>query len=313
MKIIPQERQPDSTKTRPLLRDDTKFAQNKIAAFQYLTVAVFVYLITGYWDLQVLKEEIFKAKAQQNQIKSLPIPAPRGRILDRDGRVLLERQLQDRITALAWGGPQGDWLAIAQADGLVRVASWKPSEKALDWQADITGHDGAVYALAFSPNGRTLASGGYDRVVVLSDPQTGQERARLTGHVERIRTLTRQGFYNGTVFHRVIDGFMAQTGDPKGDGTGGSKYGNLPAEFTNTPFERGVIGAARTSDPNSANSQFFLVFQRAPHLNGQYTVWGRVVDGMTHVDQIKKGEPGSGRVADPDRILKAYLLADAKN
>jgi peptidylprolyl isomerase len=131
-------------------------------------------------------------------------------------------------------------------------------------------------------------------------------------HVERVKLLAKEGFYDGLKFHRVIEGFMAQTGDPKGDGTGGSKYGNLPAEFTNTPFERGVIGAARTSDPNSANSQFFIVFQRAPHLNGQYTVWGRVVDGMTHVDQIKKGEPGSGRVADPDRIVKAYLLADAK-
>jgi peptidylprolyl isomerase len=126
-------------------------------------------------------------------------------------------------------------------------------------------------------------------------------------HVERVKKLAKEGFYNGLKFHRVIDGFMAQTGDPKGDGTGGSKYGNLPAEFTNTPFERGTIGAARTNDPNSANSQFFIVFQHAPHLNGQYTVWGRVIEGMTNVDQIAKGEPP----LKPDIIVKAYLLSDA--
>lgn len=131
-------------------------------------------------------------------------------------------------------------------------------------------------------------------------------------HVERVKQLAKEGFYNGLKFHRVIAGFMAQTGDPKGDGTGGSKYPDLPAEFSSAPFERGVIGAARTSDPDSANSQFFIVFQHAPHLNRQYTVWGRVVDGMTHVDQIKKGEPGSGRVTDPDTIVRMYLLADAK-
>jgi peptidylprolyl isomerase len=131
-------------------------------------------------------------------------------------------------------------------------------------------------------------------------------------HVERVKLLAREGFYDGLKFHRVIAGFMAQTGDPKGDGTGGSKYPDLPAEFTSTPFERGTIGAARTSDPNSANSQFFICFKDTPHLNGQYTVWGKVVDGMQHVDQLKKGEPSSGRVADPDIIVKAYLAADAK-
>ena len=131
-------------------------------------------------------------------------------------------------------------------------------------------------------------------------------------HVERVKQLAKEGFYNGLTFHRVIEGFMAQTGDPKGDGTGGSKYGDLPAEFTNTPFERGTIGAARTSNPNSANSQFFIVFQHSPHLNGQYTVWGKVIDGMQFVDHIKKGDPGSGRVVQPDIIQKAYLLSDAR-
>jgi peptidylprolyl isomerase len=131
-------------------------------------------------------------------------------------------------------------------------------------------------------------------------------------HVERVKKLAKEGFYNGLKFHRVMEGFMAQTGDPKGDGTGGSKYGTLPAEFTQTAFERGVVGAARTDNPNSANSQFFIVFKHTPHLNGKYTVWGRVIEGMTNVDAIKKGEPGSGRVTDPDIIVKAYILADAK-
>jgi peptidylprolyl isomerase len=131
-------------------------------------------------------------------------------------------------------------------------------------------------------------------------------------HVERVKLLAKEGFYNGLKFHRVIDGFMAQTGDPTGTGSGGSKYPNLPAEFTNTAFERGTIGAARTGDPNSANSQFFITFKQTAHLNGQYTVWGRVIEGMTAVDAVKKGEDGSGRVTNPDIIVKAYLAADAK-
>ncbi len=127
-------------------------------------------------------------------------------------------------------------------------------------------------------------------------------------HVERVKTLAKQGFYDGIVFHRVIEGFMAQTGDPTGTGTGGSKLPDLPAEFTPTQFERGTIGAARTQNPNSANSQFFITFQHAPHLNGQYTTWGKVIEGMQHVDQIKRGEP----VPNPDKMLKVYLQSDAK-
>lgn len=131
-------------------------------------------------------------------------------------------------------------------------------------------------------------------------------------HVERVKRLAREGFYDGLKFHRVIAGFMAQTGDPRGDGTGGSKYPDLPAEFSNVPFERGIVGAARTADPNSANSQFFIMFDSAPHLNGQYTVWGRVIEGMEHVDRIKKGDPRSGRVTNPDTIVRMYVLADEK-
>ena len=131
-------------------------------------------------------------------------------------------------------------------------------------------------------------------------------------HVERVKMLAKEGFYNGHKFHRVIDGFMAQTGDPTGTGTGGSKLPDLPAEFTNSPFERGTIGAARTSNPNSANSQFFITFKQTAHLNGQYTVWGKVIDGMSAVDALKKGEDGSGRVTNPDIIVKAYLASDAK-
>ncbi len=125
-------------------------------------------------------------------------------------------------------------------------------------------------------------------------------------HVARVKELAREGFYDGVVFHRVIDGFMAQTGDPTGTGTGGSSKPDLKAEFSKEPFQRGTIGAARTQNPNSANSQFFICFQPTPHLNGQYTVWGRVVEGMDLVDGLAKGEPPSN----PDRMVKVSVAAD---
>ena len=118
-------------------------------------------------------------------------------------------------------------------------------------------------------------------------------------HVARIKELAREGFYDGIVFHRVIPSFMAQTGDPTGTGRGGSDKPDLPAEFSNEPFVRGTLGMARTSDPNSANSQFFITFAQTPHLNGQYTVWGQVVEGMEYVDQIAQGR-AAGQ-SGPDR------------
>jgi cyclophilin family peptidyl-prolyl cis-trans isomerase len=127
------------------------------------------------------------------------------------------------------------------------------------------------------------------------------------GHVERIKTLAREGFYDGVVFHRVIDGFMAQTGDPTGTGTGGSKLPDLKAEFTSEPHVRGVCSMARSSQPNSANSQFFICFGDARFLDKQYTVWGKVTEGMENVDKIKRGEP----VRDPDKIVTARMMADA--
>nr|WP_051340472.1 peptidylprolyl isomerase [Azospirillum halopraeferens] len=131
-------------------------------------------------------------------------------------------------------------------------------------------------------------------------------------HVARIKELTRQGFYDGIVFHRVIDGFMAQTGDPTGTGAGGSGQ-KLKAEFSAEPHVRGTLSMARAADPNSADSQFFIVFQEAPHLNRQYTVWGKVVEGMEHVDAIKKGSSArNGQVNDPDRIVKMQVAADAQ-
>ena len=133
-------------------------------------------------------------------------------------------------------------------------------------------------------------------------------------HAERIKQLSRDGFYNNVPFHRVIAGFMAQTGDgQRGDGTGKSSYPNLPAEFSNVPFNRGTVGMARSRDPNSANAQFFVMFAPAPHLNGQYTVIGEVVSGMNAVDRIKKGsESQNGSVSNPDRIVKMQVAADAK-
>jgi len=134
-------------------------------------------------------------------------------------------------------------------------------------------------------------------------------------HVERIKTLVRQGFYDGTPFHRVIEGFMAQGGDPTGTGTGGSQLPDLPAEFSppaKARYLRGTCGMARTQNPNSANSQFFIMFAPAPSLDGQYTIWGRVVSGMEAVDKIKRGQGGSGMVPAPaDKIVKAQIAADA--
>lgn len=131
-------------------------------------------------------------------------------------------------------------------------------------------------------------------------------------HVDRIKTLAREGFYDGVVFHRVIDGFMAQTGDPTGTGTGGSTYDDLDQEFSEVPFLRGTVGMARTNDPNSANSQFFIMFEEGSFLNGQYTVWGKVVEGMEFVDQIKKGAGQSGMVSDPDAMISVRVAADLK-
>ena len=129
--------------------------------------------------------------------------------------------------------------------------------------------------------------------------------------VARIKELTRAHFYDGTPFHRVIDGFMAQGGDPTGTGTGGSKLGTVKGEFTRTRrFLRGTVGAARTNDPNSADSQFFIMFAPAQSLDGQYTIWGQVISGMEHVDAIKRGSGGSGMVTGPDKIIRMQVAAD---
>ncbi len=141
------------------------------------------------------------------------------------------------------------------------------------------------------------------------------------GHVARIKELARAGEYDGVAFHRVIEGFMAQTGDvehgdmddgydPRRAGTGGSDKPDLKAEFSGVPFERGAVGMARTQDPDSANSQFFIMFAPATHLNGQYTVWGQVIEGMEHVDGLKRGAGRSGAVENPDRMKRVYVAAD---
>src|SRR5215471_270788 len=128
----------------------------------------------------------------------------------------------------------------------------------------------------------------------------------------QIKTLVRQGFYDGIVFHRVLDGFMAQTGDPRGDGTGGSGH-PLKAEFSNENHVRGTVSMARTSDPNSADSQFFIMFASAPSLDGKYTIWGKVTSGMEYIDRIKKGDPArNGTVTNPDKIIKMQVAADAE-
>jgi peptidylprolyl isomerase len=145
-----------------------------------------------------------------------------------------------------------------------------------------------------------LSTGG--RVTILLRPNVAPN------HVERIKTLTRRGFYNGLLFHRVIDGFMAQTGDPQGNGQGGSDLPDLKAEFNDLPHVRGAVSMARTQEPDSANSQFFIMFQPLLRLDRTYTVFGRVIGGMQWVDAIERGEPP----ANPSRILQASIGADNK-
>ncbi|MBU6475751.1 MAG: peptidylprolyl isomerase [Alphaproteobacteria bacterium] len=146
----------------------------------------------------------------------------------------------------------------------------------------------------------------YGRVVIQMLPDVAPKT------VARIKTLTRQGFYNGLKWHRVIAGFMAQTGDPTGTGMGGSSLPNVPAEFSSLPFTRGAVGMARAQDINSGNSQFFIMLDDTPSLNGQYTLWGKVVSGMQYVDQIKKGDADdNGTVTDPDTIVSMQIAADA--
>jgi peptidylprolyl isomerase len=174
----------------------------------------------------------------------------------------------------------------------------------------------ALPAFAQAPK---LPAGADPQNTILLDTRHGQIVIKLRndlapGHAARIKLLTREGFYNNVPFHRVIPGFMAQTGDgQRGDGTGGSKYPDLPAEFSGVPFKRGIVGMARSQDPNSANSQFFIMFAENAGLNRQYTVVGEVVTGMDVVDKIKKGSSTqNGAVANPDRIVRMQVAADAK-
>jgi len=189
----------------------------------------------------------------------------------------------------------------------------------------------ALLALAlalFAVSCADVQSSGSDNVKITAldkedilyiDLKTGRVAIQLRpdlapNHVARAKKLAREGFYDGIVFHRVIDGFMAQTGDPKGDGTGSSQYPDIKSEFSQAPFRRGTLGAARGSSPHSANSQFFICLAAATHLNGGYTVWGQVIRGMEHVDAIRKGDPArNGAVDNPDVMLKVQVAADAKD
>jgi peptidylprolyl isomerase len=175
----------------------------------------------------------------------------------------------------------------------------------------------ALAAVTLAGPGPGLAQANDPENTIFLDLKQGRVVIKLLPdiapkHVERIKVLARQGFYDGTPFHRVIEGFMAQGGDPTGTGTGGSKLPNLPLEASQRHFVRGVCGMARAADPNSANSQFYIMFAPAPSLDGQYTIWGQVVSGMEFVDQIKRGSPGSGIVSDPDRIIHMRVAADVK-
>src|SRR5215467_13254673 len=172
----------------------------------------------------------------------------------------------------------------------------------------------AALLAASSVLAQRLPAGVDPQNTILIDTKYGRIVIKLRNdlapqHAERIKQLAREGYYNNVPFHRVIEGFMAQTGDGKNfNGTGGSKYPNLQAEFSNVPYKRGIVGMARTSDPNSANSQFFIMFADGSSLNGKYTVIGEVVSGMDVVDKIKRGEP----VVDPDKMVKVQVASDIK-
>ncbi len=146
----------------------------------------------------------------------------------------------------------------------------------------------------------------HGRVTILLRPDIAPN------HCAQIRTLVKKGFYDNTPFHRVIEGIMAHRGDPTGTGMGGSDLPKIRAEITpEAKFLRGTCGMARSGDPNSANSQFYIMFAPAPHLDGQYTIWGTVIEGMGAVDKLKRGAGGSGTVSDPDRILSMKMASDA--
>ena len=177
----------------------------------------------------------------------------------------------------------------------------------------------ATAALAATLAAPAMAqSAGDPQNTLFLDTKDGRITIRLRPdlapkHVAQIKALVKRNFYDGLNFHRVIEGFMAQTGDPKGNGTGGSDLPNIPAEFSSTPFKRGTVGMARSSDPNSANSQFFICLGDASFLNNQYTVIGEVTSGLDVVDKIKKGNSAqNGSVQNPDKIVRMRLAADAK-
>ena len=174
----------------------------------------------------------------------------------------------------------------------------------------------ALAAIALFCGIQSASAAGPDDTLVL-ELATGKVTIELRpdlapNHVARIKELVRKGFYDGTPFHRVIDGFMAQGGDPTGTGTGGSGT-KLRAEFTGEPFVRGVVGMARSASPDSADSQFFIMLGSASHLDGKYTAVGRVLEGMESVDRIKKGDPADGgMVSKPDRLIRAQMLSDIR-
>jgi peptidylprolyl isomerase len=181
-----------------------------------------------------------------------------------------------------------------------------------------------LFAIAPAAIGPALAqqglpAGADPQNTLLIDTTQGRIVVKLRNdlapkHAERLKQLARDKYYDNVPFHRVITGFMAQTGDGQnGNGTGGSKYPDLPAEFSNVPFTRGVLGMARASDPNSANSQFFIMFADGPFLNGKYTVMGQVLSGMDVVDKLKKGDPqANGTVSAPDKMVSVRVAADVK-